>query len=199
MKEVYVDNRFFPELSVESINNGIESNGYKVPVYGDFSTALAAKLNEMFRKDSKGDPEDQIESLGRDFDGNSETFDYKLGRNDVITGVADKPATIMDTTLSIEHTGTTGIGMYNIINEVAGIIKGVPNSVVYTSNYNSLTDGEISLIKDLIVRGNKHIILILFVDEQTPLSEVKLRAGTLYDLMRDTNHLTVFVTYMLYK
>ena len=42
--------KYIGDLSLESINSDIEKNNYDVPIYGDFATSVAKKLNEMYAK-----------------------------------------------------------------------------------------------------------------------------------------------------
>ena len=164
--------KYIGDLSLESINADIEQNNYDV--------------------DGK---EEMVESLGRDLDGSSADFNYKLGRNDVVTGIADTPAAVHDTHLSVESVNPMGVGIYNIIHEVAGLAKGVPHPVIFTMEHHLVKDEDVELIKDLIVRGNKHVILILFIHGNLGVDQVKIGAPTLYELMESTNHLTVYLTY----
>lgn len=184
--------KYIGDLSLESINSDIEKNNYDVPIYGDFATSVAKKLNDMYAKDGK---EEMVESLGRDLNGSSADFNYKLGRNDVVTGIADTPAVVHDTHLSVESVNPMGVGIYNIIHEVAGLAKGVPHPVIFTMEHHLVKDEDVELIKDLIVRGNKHVILILFIHGNLGVDQVRIGAPALYELMESTNHLTVYLTY----
>lgn len=194
-KAIPVD-KYVGELSRESVYSDIKGHDQNIPVYGDYSTIVAAKLNEVFAKHNDENSDEKVEYMGRDFDGNSEDFDYRIGRQDVISGIEGSHDTMNDTKLSIEHVGTEGIGMYNIVNEVAGIAAGVPNTNIWTLDYRSLNDEFVDRIRDLIM-GGTHVILILFIPTGTQVSDVSIDAPKLYDLMEQTNHLTVFMSYQL--
>ena len=203
MKTLAVQGRFHQQ-SVESINLAtpfIQNGERVIPVYGDFASQLADKLNQLYRKDADEDDVEKVDRLGRDFDGNSNHFNYQLGRKELVSGVGDIPATMTDTQLSVEsfveqvHTG--GIGMYNITDEIAGIAKGVSNCLIWTSDYRMILEEDITLIRDLIVKAGKHVVMVLMVPKEIGLTYVKIKVSGLYELMESTNHLTVYLTYVL--
>lgn len=198
-KTAVANNTWFREVNKESVN--ASSEGSVIPVYGDFATQVAAKLNEMFKKhnDGNGQDENMIQSLGKDLDGSETGYDYKLGRNDVISGFEDIPSTMEDTQLSVEHVSRNGIGMYDVSHEIAGLAVGLKHPVIFTTSYNSIRDEDVDVIRDLIVKANKNVIVILVVPEGMGLAEVKIDAASLYDLMEVSANLTVFITYMLEK
>lgn len=197
MKTFVVKSDYFHpfELSVETVKETVPNNSDEIPVYGSFATVVAHKLRSMFAKEQKGLKE--IPTLGRDMTGKSNEFNYQLGRRDVVTGITDTQTTMRDGELAVEHVQQSGIGLYNIMEDVAGLCKGVENTMIVTFRTDELWDEQIDFIKDLIIRANKHIILILFVDEQTELTNIEIKCPKLYELLGNTGRLDVYLTYLV--
>lgn len=192
---------FIHELSVESFSHDLSLYGAKaktVPVYGDFASLVSAKLNEIYSKDAEHE-EDMVESLGRDLgDPNDPTYDYQLGRKDVITNIDNHQVTIKDTHLAIEHLnhGVEGIGLYDIAYQLAGVCKGVEDTVVMTVNYSNVPDYVLEKAEALINEG-KHVCLVIVLPKDVELSEIQFESSKLYEIMEKTDHVSVFATYIL--
>ena len=156
---------FKPQLSTESaiVPKRFEDGEY-VPIMGDYATQIACRLNEIFRKDG-ADDKHMVESLGRDLGDRSDpTKSYAIGRNDVISGGGEPIPLMKDpdkTILSVEHV-EGGLGLYDITNEIAGLIKGNPHPFIWTIQYKTINNKHIEKVRQLIVEGYFVNVLIFF-------------------------------------
>ena len=189
---------FKPQLSTESaVLPKRYQNDELVPIMGDFATQIACRLNEIFRKDGT-DQEHMVESIGRDMgDKNDPTKSYTIGRNDVITGLDDSIPAMRDGHLSVEHVDG-GLGLYDITEEIAGLIKGNSHPFIWTIQYETLTNKHIEKVRQLIVEGY-FVNLIILVPADIKMDEVRLKCSDLFNLMGSTDRLAVFATFVMTK
>lgn len=191
---------FKPQLSTESaiVPKRFEDGEY-VPIMGDYATQIACRLNEIFRKDG-GDDKHMVESLGRDLGDKSDpTKSYAIGRNDVVSSA--EPIPLMKdpdkTILSVEHV-EGGLGLYDITNEIAGLIKGNPHPFIWTIQYETINNKHIEKVRQLIVEGY-FVNLVILVPAGIKMDEVQLKCNDLFDLMQITDRIAVFATFIMTK
>ena len=184
---------YFTNLSLEDIQYRQEYN--VVPLYGDFAAMVADKLNAVFRKESE--KKEEIKSLGSDIDDKSTQFNYGI-RRELITAY-DNTATMKSPGLAVENAHfTDGVGLYNIIYDVAGMVKGMTRPIVYTVK-DSLIDAEtVEKLDGLIKAGHQIVLIIALDDANKAVDDIRIQSTELFDLMRNgPNNIAVYAAYTI--
>lgn len=184
---------YFTHLSLEDIQYRQEYN--IVPLYGDFAAMVADKLNAVFRKESE--KKEEVKSLGSDIDDKSTQFNYGI-RKELITAY-DNTATMKSPGLTVENAHfTDGVGLYNIIYDVAGMVKGMTRPIVYTVKDNLIDTETVEKLDALIKAGHQIVLIIALDDANKAIDDIRIQSTELFDLMRnEPSNIAVYAAYTI--
>nr|DAP57208.1 MAG TPA: hypothetical protein [Caudoviricetes sp.] len=184
---------YFTHLSLEDIQYKQEYD--IVPLYGDFAAMVADKLNAVFRKESE--KKEEVKSLGSDIDDKSTQFNYGI-RKELITAY-DNTATMKSPGLTVENAHfTDGVGLYNIIYDVAGMVKGMTRPIVYTVKDNLIDTETVEKLDALIKAGHQIVLIIALDDANKAVDDIRIQSTELFDLMRnEPSNIAVYAAYTI--
>nr|DAK28585.1 MAG TPA: hypothetical protein [Caudoviricetes sp.] len=184
---------YFTHLSLEDIQYRQEYN--IVPLYGDFAAMVADKLNAVFRKESE--KKEEIKSLGSDIDDKSTQFNYGI-RKELITAY-DNTATMKSPGLAVENAHfTDGVCLYNILYDVAGMVKGMTRPIVYTVKDNLIDTETVEKLNGLIKAGHQIVLIIALDDANKAIDDIRIQSTELFDLMRnEPSNIAVYAAYTI--
>ena len=184
---------YFTHLSLEDIQYKQEYD--IVPLYGDFAAMVADKLNAVFRKESE--KKEEVKSLGSDIEDKSTQFNYGI-RKELITAY-DNTATMKSPGLTVENAHfTDGVGLYNIIYDVAGMVKGMTRPIVYTVKDNLIDTETVEKLDALIKAGHQIVLIIALDDANKAVDDIRIQSTELFDLMRnEPSSIAVYAAYTI--
>ena len=159
---------FIHELSVESFTHDLSLYGAKAKTVPVYGDFASLVSAKLNEIYSKDaeHEEDMVESLGRDL------------------GDPNDP------------TYDYQLGRKDIAYQLAGVCKGVEDTVVMTVNYSNVPDYVLEKVEALINEG-KHVCLVIVLPKDVELSEIQFESSKLYEIMEKTDHVSVFATYIL--